>query len=82
MRRGVSEFRFGLEALCHDSVGRFVVRRALAAGVVGGIEAAQEPLQGAEEVDGDAGLATRIMRLNIATVTAASPRWAYAAAIR
>src|SRR5829696_4707240 len=45
MRPGVGEPSARLEALGDDLIGRLAVQHALAAGVVGGVEAAQQPLE-------------------------------------
>jgi hypothetical protein len=50
----MGKFATGFEAFGDDLVGGPAVEHALAAGVVGGIEAAQQPLEVAVGVDGDA----------------------------
>src|SRR3712207_7108163 len=54
MRLGVGQPPSGLEALGDDLVRRLAVEHALAAGVVGGVEAAQQPLEVPVGVHGDA----------------------------
>ena len=54
MRCRVGEFGFGFEVLGYDLVGCFAVQHALAPGVVGLVEAAQQLLQGTVRVDVDA----------------------------
>jgi hypothetical protein len=54
VRLGIDQLSSGLEALGDDLIRRLAVQHALAAGVVGGVEAAQQMLEVAVGMDGDA----------------------------
>ena len=54
MRVETGAFGFGLEAFGHDLIGCLASKPALAAGIAGSIEAAQQRLELAVRVDGGA----------------------------
>ena len=54
VRLGLGELAARLQALGDDLIGRLAAEHALAACVVRGVEAAQQPLEVAVGVDGDA----------------------------
>jgi len=62
MRLGVGELAPRLEAFEDDLVGRLAVQHALATGVVGGAEAAQQPLELSVGPDGDGQVLRGTMR--------------------